>query len=96
MKTDDWPDEKCELIVSHLKTAMKPGYSRLLINEHIIPRKGSHWEVTYMDVYMMAIFGARERTEEEWRALLEGRCGLRISRIWNAENGVEGVIECEL
>jgi len=75
---------------------MKPGHSRLLINEHIIPRAGSHWEVTYMDVYMMALYGARERTEAEWRDLLEGKCGLRISGIWNPENGVEGVIECVL
>lgn len=82
--------------MGHLKAAMKAGYSRLLINEHIIPDVGSHWEVTYMDVYMTALYGARERTEDEWRTLLEGRCGLRISQIWNPENGVEGVIECEL
>lgn len=82
--------------MGHLKAAVKAGYSRLLINEHIIPRVGSRWEVTYMDVYMMALYGARERTEDEWCSLLEGRCGLRVGRIWDAENGVEGVIECEL
>ena len=29
----DWPDESCRRILYHLKDAMEPGYSRILINE---------------------------------------------------------------
>jgi hypothetical protein len=57
---------------------------------------GVSWEVTYLDMYMMVMFGATERTEEEWRALLEGKCGLSIVKMWNPGNGVEGIIECEV
>jgi hypothetical protein len=92
----DWPDERCVDIVSQIKAVMKPGYSRLLVNEHVIPAMGPNWEVTYMDLYMMVMFGAMERTEEEWRALLEGKCGLRVVKVWNPGNGVEGIIECDV
>ncbi|KAK3319212.1 S-adenosyl-L-methionine-dependent methyltransferase [Apodospora peruviana] len=92
----DWPDEWCEVIVNQIKGAMKPGYSRLLINEHVIPPKNANWEVTYLDLYMMTLFGSRERTEHEWRALLEEKCGLKIINIYNPGNGVEALIECEV
>lgn len=29
----DWPDEQCRQILRHLKDAMEPGYSRILIND---------------------------------------------------------------
>jgi hypothetical protein len=29
----DWPDEQCRVILRHLKDAMEPGYSRILIND---------------------------------------------------------------
>ena len=92
----DWPDERCVEIVGQIREAMKPGYSHLLINEHVIPAVGVSWEVTYLDMYMMVVFGATERTEEEWRALLEDKCGLRVMKVWNPESGVEGIIECEV
>lgn len=92
----DWPDDRCVDIVTHIMGAMKPGYSRLIVNEHVIPAVGANWEATYVDIYMMGMFGGRERTEEDWRILLEGRCGLKIRGIWNPGKGVEGVIECEL
>ena len=92
----DYPDDRCVEIVAQVKEAMAPGYSRLLINEHVIPATGADWESTYLDVYMMVMFSARERTEEDWRRLLEGRCGLRICGFWDPGHGVEAIIECEL
>ncbi|KAK3940163.1 S-adenosyl-L-methionine-dependent methyltransferase [Diplogelasinospora grovesii] len=92
----DWPDDKCVDIVSHIKAAMQPGYSKLLVNEHIIPSMGASWEATYLDLYMMTLFGARERTDEDWRNLLERQCGLKITNIYNPGNGVEGIVECEV
>ena len=32
----DWPDDKCKLILMHLASAMKPGYSKILLNELIL------------------------------------------------------------
>jgi len=56
---------------------------------------GGSWEATYLDLYMMVKLGARERSEGEWTALLEGECGMRVVGIWNPREGVEGVVECE-
>lgn len=92
----DWPDDRCVEIVGRIRDVMTPGYSRLVVNEHVIPAVGANWEATSVDIYMMGMFGGRERTEADWRALLEGRCRLRIRGIWNPGKGVEGVIECEV
>ncbi|KAM7214350.1 S-adenosyl-L-methionine-dependent methyltransferase [Rhypophila decipiens] len=91
----DWPDAKCEVIVKQIRRSMKKGYSKLLINGHVIPAVRANWEATYLDLYMMVQFGSRERTEEEWKVLLE-KCGMRIVGIWNPGNGVEAVNECEI
>ncbi|KAL4802204.1 S-adenosyl-L-methionine-dependent methyltransferase [Aspergillus unguis] len=90
----DWPDEQCSKILSNLVAAMKPGYSKLLVNENVIPDTGAYWETTSLDLIMMQI-GAAERTERQWHALLES-AGLKIIKIWTAQRGVESLIECEL
>ncbi|KAK6857213.1 O-methyltransferase- family 2 [Apiospora arundinis] len=92
----DWPDERAEVIVNQIKAAMRPGYSKLLINENVIPRTDAYWETSALDLVMLSLLSAQERTERDWRDLLEGRCGLRIVKIWTGGRGVESLIECEL
>lgn len=75
--------------------AMKPGFSKLLINDQVITDTGAYWETTSMDIIMMADFATTERTEAEWHQLVES-AGLKITKIWNIHKGVESVIECEL
>lgn len=74
---------------------MTPGYSKLLLNENVIPDTDAHWETTCLDIIMLSLFGATERTERQFRKLVEG-AGLKIVKIWTAEKGVESLIECEL
>ncbi|KAL4899338.1 hypothetical protein BDW74DRAFT_171611 [Aspergillus multicolor] len=90
----DWPDDLCRQILANIVEAMKPGYSKLLVNENVIPDTGAYWETTSLDLIMMQI-GSGERTERHWRNLLES-AGLKISSIWTAQRGVESLIECEL
>ncbi|KAL4795782.1 S-adenosyl-L-methionine-dependent methyltransferase [Aspergillus venezuelensis] len=90
----DWPNNHCEKILANIVAAMKPGYSKLLVNENVIPDTGAYWETTSLDLIMMQI-GSGERTERQWHALLEG-AGLKIVKIWTAQRGVESLIECEL
>lgn len=90
----DWPDDKSLEILKHLKDALEPGYSKLLINERVIPPTGAHWLSTGLDITMMALFGAKERTEEDWRQLL-GLAGLKIVKIWTWEPAAESLIEAE-
>ena len=72
---------------------MKPGYSKLLINDVVMPSTGATSFVTGSDMNMMAIFAAVERSESHWRQLLQ-QAGFKIVKIWP---GVpESVIEAEL
>lgn len=90
----DWPDDLCRKILVNTVAAMRPGYSKVLVNENVIPDTGAHWETTSLDLIMMEI-GSGERTERQWHALLES-AGLKIVKIWTAQRGVESLIECEL
>lgn len=91
----DWPDDVCGSILRNITAAMKPGYSRLLINENVIPASKAHWEMTALDMVMLTLFSAKERTEDDWRALL-GANGLRVVKIWQGARACESLIECEL
>ena len=74
---------------------MEPGYSKLLINENVIPDTGAHWQATALDLVMMADFASQERTERQWRRLIEG-AGMRITKVWTVVASAESLIECEL
>lgn len=91
----DWPDFKAHEILTSLKPGLTKGYSKLLINENVIPDKGAHWLSTALDMVMMANLSASERTERQWRALLES-AGFKVVEIWTYEPGTESLIEAEL
>ena len=73
---------------------MQSGYSKLLINEFVVPNLGATRSVTCMDWVMMALTAVKERTEKEWRALL-GQAGLMIVGIWTYDQASESLIEAE-
>ena len=91
----DWPDEDCRKLLRHTAAAMEKGYSKLLINENVIPDRGASWEMTSLDWFMMALAAARERTEAQWRELLES-AGFRITGIWTKNAASQSVIEAVL
>jgi hypothetical protein len=94
----DWPDDVCQQILARLAEAMKPGYSKLLIFECVIPRTGAYWEATAGDMLMMTQLSALERTEDNWYRLIEETgLGLKILKFWKCGvSNVENMIECEL
>lgn len=85
----------CLKILGNTAAAMKPGYSKLLINEHVVPDTGAQWEMTGLDIMMLTLLSSRERTRENWEDLLT-KAGLKISRIYSARADAESLIECEL
>ncbi len=91
----NWPRDQCLTILSELRKAMKPGYSKLFVHELIVPERGaSAWVVT-QDFNMMTLCATMERTEQQWRQLLSD-AGLSIVGIYSATDGVsEGLIEAE-
>ena len=90
----DWPLDDCKRILQNLKPAMRPGYSKLLIVDLIIPETGSTLQHGHLDMTMMTI-GAEEKTEAQFRELLRGE-GFEIRKIWRTPNGVDCVLEVEL
>ena len=91
----DWPDSKAKEILLNLRPSLIRGYSKLLINETVIPDQGAHWLSTALDMVMMVNLSAFERTEKDWRTLL-GSAGFKITKIWTHEPGTESLIEAEL
>lgn len=78
----DWSDDKLGEILSNTVSAMKPGYSRLFINEWVIPDTGSPFLPAVLDIAMMALESGVERTESKWKELL-GSVGLEIRKSWS-------------
>lgn len=76
-------------------TSMEKGYSKILINENVVPDFKASWLMTSLDMVMMAHVGSQERTEQQWRELL-GSVGLKIVNIWTYEPGTESLIEAVL
>ncbi len=75
----DWQDDQCEIILKNCCKAMKPE-SKLLIVEMIIPPGDEPSIAKLLDLEMLVITGGRERTESEFRELLESS-GFKLSRV---------------
>lgn len=93
----DWPDSKASEILLRLKEAMRPGYSKLLLNESILPDQNCSPYYAAMDINMMCILAGIERSRTQWTGLIES-AGLYIERIWNSPEAgnEEGIIEVVL
>ncbi|KAF4780368.1 O-methyltransferase [Colletotrichum scovillei] len=94
----DWPDKQARRILEMQKAALKPGgNSRILIHDQIMDDdvRVVHPHAAVFDISMMAFGAAQERTEKEWRALIES-AGLRVVKIWRVPGAVQGVIEVGL
>ena len=88
----DWPDASALQILENQKSAMRPGYSLLLIHEHVIGQALDHPHATAYDLTMIGMVAGRERTEEEWRDLVAG-AGMRLERVWRSEGAVQAILE---
>ena len=76
----DWDDERASAILARCRAAMRPD-ARLLLVEMIVPPGNAPSISKLADLFLLAILpGARDRTEPEFRALLDG-AGFRLTRI---------------
>ena len=90
----DWPDMKCREILENVKPGFKKGYSRVLLNEYVLPEKGCTQEEGLVDICVMTL-NAMERTKRQWEVLLES-AGFSIVKIWPAQKGSLSIIEADL
>ena len=65
--------------------------SRLLICDYVLPNTGSDLHPALLDIMMMSLSSGLERTERQWRTLLDS-VGLEIVKIWGSGPG-KSVIE---
>lgn len=91
----DWSDEPARRILEMLKPAMTPGYSKLLVHDHVLPDSHPHPQGTAYDLTMMVMVAALERSEPMWRELL-GSVGFKIVKIWASPLMTQSIIEAEL
>jgi len=89
----DWDDRDATRILRRCRAAMRDG-ARLLLVEAVLPERARDApEAIRMDLHMLVLFGARERTEEEYRRVLSA-AGLDLRRVVpTASPTAVGVIE---
>ncbi|KAJ0108716.1 hypothetical protein J7T55_011206 [Diaporthe amygdali] len=91
----DWSDEPARKILEMQRDALTPGYSKLLIHDHIAPEAVAHPHTTAYDLTMMVMVAGEERSETHWKALLKS-AGYRMIKIWSSPLAVQRIIEAEL
>ncbi|GAT28578.1 O-methyltransferase [Aspergillus luchuensis] len=91
----DWSDENRRRILSHITSAMEKGYSKLLLEDHIVPDQNAGARETLLDMTVVVWCPGIERTRRQWTELLQS-VGLVIRNFWLPEGHAKGVIEAEL
>ena len=82
----DWSEDQCLTILGSCRRAMKPS-SRLLIIEMVLPTGDAPNPGKMLDIIMLAVPGGQERTEPEYRSLLD-KAGFRLTRVVPTESAV--------
>jgi ubiquinone/menaquinone biosynthesis C-methylase UbiE len=92
----NWEDDGCVRILSHCARAMASP-SRLLVLESLMPSDGQPAEpaLLMLDLHMLVMHGGRERTQEEYAALLES-AGLQLLRRIATRAGAPDILEAAL
>ena len=89
----DWSDQECVIIMGRVRDAMKEGHSRLLIHERVVPDSGCRPRIAALDMVMMGLPGGKERTESEWKSLIDEVGGLKIEHIWTYGSDADSIID---
>jgi hypothetical protein len=75
----DWDDGGAARILAQVRAAA-PAHARVLIADSVIPPGNDPHGAKWLDLLMLVLNRGRERTEDDWHALLE-RSGFRAERI---------------
>ncbi|WP_078868842.1 methyltransferase [Streptomyces sp. NRRL B-1347] len=75
----DWQDEQCVGLLRACRRALAPGGRILVVDAVVAPDNRPH-QAKDLDLLMMASLVGRERTHEDFRALLAA-AGLRLTRV---------------
>ncbi|KAL4930346.1 S-adenosyl-L-methionine-dependent methyltransferase [Aspergillus undulatus] len=90
----DWSDETARVLLNYVIAAMEPGYSKLVIEEYILPDKDAQFLHGTTDMAVMMFCSGLERTRQQWKTLLES-VGLEPT-FWTRDGDGLGVVESVL
>ena len=91
----DWATAECKVVLQNTAAAMKKGYSKLIIGEYILPDKGCPLMAAGADLAMLTLHSGMERSERQWRDLLDSS-GLEVVGIWPPPGNGDGIVEAML
>ena len=75
----DWDDQRATRVLQNCHRALAQA-GKLLLVEMVVPPDNRPSPAQAMDLNMLVILGGRERTEEEYRHLLQAT-GFRLERV---------------
>jgi hypothetical protein len=75
----DWPDEEAVRILRNVRAAARTG-ARVLLIEFVIPDNDWDFHGKWVDLEMLVVADARERTAAEYGRLFD-QAGLRLDRV---------------
>lgn len=82
----DWADEESVKILSAVRDAAPQGSALLLVEQLMPETPGPHW-VKMLDVHMLALFAARQRSADEYHRLVE-QCGFKRHGVIDTPAGI--------
>ena len=82
----DYPDDKCVALLK-LTTAAMTEQSVIFIDELILANSKAYYQAAEMDLTMMITLAGAERTDKQWRALIDA-AGLKIKEIFTYNKDV--------
>lgn len=91
----NYSDGECLHILTQLKNAMLPGYSKLLICNIILKDGEASLRQTGLDIGMLALHSGKQRDEGQWQSLLS-QSGLKILAVHHPPGDGDGIIEAEV
>lgn len=86
----NWSDEDCLKILGRIHEAMPP-HAKLIVVDSIVREGGGLHPSVLADLFMMVILGGKERTEQDWRELLD-TAGFRMTQAVQAENAGDTLV----
>ena len=87
----DFDDAESQRLLRHTVDAMD-SQSSLLIDDWVLPDVNAPVAGGTYDIMMLMLLSGMERSEKQWRALLES-LGMAVRNIWRKEGVGEAVIE---
>lgn len=99
----DWPDKYAAMILAALIPSMRPG-ARIVLCEGVFPAaSGREWHslplpaqrtLSAMDLQMLVLFNAKQRTVEDWEKLVkQADSRLELDNIYRLPRSAFGVLQ---